>query len=154
MDACSPAIRESLISALSVDPKEHYGLISAKRRREILANAKVYPVGRTLSPGLLDKLLSRWNAVDLFPFQGVRHESELVFSFKKLSNRNDGEELLLITRGVGIVFDVSSPELRVIGMIYGAVDPLPSSADVKVVDPLFKDIELNGRRYQIVSPQL
>jgi hypothetical protein len=52
---------------------------------------------------------------------------------------------------VGIVFDVTSPELRVLGMIYGAFDP-PDSADVEVVDPLFRDVRLNGRRYQIVPP--
>ncbi|MDR1621857.1 MAG: DUF4153 domain-containing protein [Synergistaceae bacterium] len=160
----SRSIGEYLRPALSVDPKEHYGSISEKRRREILANAKVYPEGRTLSPGLVDKLVSRWNAADSFPFHGVRRESELVFSFGKLRDRNDDsgsgpnsddEELLLITKGVGIVFDVSSSDLRVIGMIYGAVDSLdPDSADVKAVAPLFKDIELNGRRYQIVPPYL
>ena len=157
----SRSIGEYLKPALSVDAEEHYGLISEKRRRDILANAKVYPQGRVLSPDLIDEFASQWNAHDFFPFRGVRRRSDLVFSFKKLENR-DGEgkgegeiqeKLLLITKGMGMVFDVSSPEIRVVGVIYGNIDPRDlNSADVKVVDPLFKDVELNGRRYQIVSP--
>jgi hypothetical protein len=151
----SEAIGEYLKPALSIDAEEHYGLISEKRRREILANAKVHPKGRALSPDLIDKLASRWNVYDFFPFRSVRRRSDLVFSFKKLESREGEEKLLLITKGVGMVFDVSSPEVRVVGMIYGSIDPLDlNSADVKVVDPLFKDVELNGRRYQIVPPPL
>ena len=146
------AIREYLMDALSVNPGEHYGVISEKRRREILANAKVHPEGRVLSPLLIDTLASWWNADGLSSFRGVRHESDLAFSFKKLKNQNsdhNGEELLLIMEGAGIVFDVT-PELRVIGRVRGSFDALPNSADVEVIDPLFKDVELNGRRYQIV----
>jgi hypothetical protein len=148
------SIREYLKPALAMGAEEHYGLISEKRRREILANAKVYPKGRTLSPDLIKMLASQWNH---FPFHGVRRSSHLVFSFKnldyKLDNREHeaGEKLLLITKGAGMVYDVSSPEIRVVGTVYGSIDPLDlNSTDVKVVDPLFKDLEWNGRRYQII----
>ncbi|MDR1376501.1 MAG: DUF4153 domain-containing protein [Synergistaceae bacterium] len=149
------SIREYLTPALSIDAKEHYGLVSEKRRREILTNAQVYPKGRALSPDLTEKLASRWNAYDFFPFRGVRNKSDLAFSFKNLKNQESGhEELLLITKGMGMVLDVSSPEIRVVGMIYGGIDPLDlNSKDLEVVEPLFKDIELNGRRYQVIPPQ-
>jgi hypothetical protein len=151
----SESIHKYLTPALSIDAEEHYGLTSEKRRREILANASVYPEGRTLSLDLINKFASQWNTYDLFPFRGVRRKSDLGFSFKTLGNREHetGENLLLITRGMGMVFDVSSPEIRVVGMIYGDLDPMDlHSADIEVVDPLFKDIQLNGRRYQIVPP--
>ncbi|MDR2178848.1 MAG: DUF4153 domain-containing protein [Synergistaceae bacterium] len=153
------AIREYMKPALSIDAEEHYGLISEKRRREILAGARVLPEGRALSPEVIKKLASQWN--DFFPFHDVRRKSDLAFSFKNLAFKNlenregeAGEKLLLITKGAGMVFDVSSPEIRVVGMIYGGIDPLDlKSADVEAADPLFKDVLLNGRRYQIFLPQ-
>jgi hypothetical protein len=149
------SIRKYLTPAFSIDAKEHYGLVSEKRSRDILANAQVYPKGRVLSPDLMEKLASRWNANDFFPFRSVRRKSDLAFSFKRLRHQGNeaGEELLLITKGVSMVLDISSPEIRVVGMIYGGIDPLDlNSRDIEAVEPLFKDIELNGRRYQVIPP--
>ncbi|MDR1977279.1 MAG: DUF4153 domain-containing protein [Synergistaceae bacterium] len=155
-DAGKP-IREYLETALSVDPKEHWaslknGTLSEKRLREILTSAKVYPKGRALAPSVVDALVSQGHVPGLFFFRDVRSGSDVAFSFKKLKNQEEtGEELLLIKRGMGMV--LSSPDLRVVGMIHGNVDPLElESSDVEVVEPRFKDVELNGWRYQIVPP--
>jgi hypothetical protein len=153
------AIREYLDPALSVDPKEHWttvqnGLVPERRRREIRAGAKVYPEGRVLSPALVNDLASRWGEPGFFSLRSVRRSSDLIFSFKKILNETtpDGtEELLLITRGTSMVFDVSSGEPRVVGMFSGEMDLfLLESQDVKVLKPRFKDIELGGRRYQVM----
>jgi hypothetical protein len=89
----------------------------------------------------------------------------LIFSFKKILNEtndtnetnattaNETEELLLITRETVMVFDVSSePENPWILGVFGSEMDLSllESEDVKVLEPRFKDIELGGRRYQVM----
>jgi hypothetical protein len=160
------AIREYLDPAVSADPKEHWagvrnGLVSERRRREILAGAKVYPRGRVLSPALVNDLASLWGEPVFFPFRNLRRSSDLAFLFKKVVNERadeigDGiksgeEELLLITKGMSVVFDVSSREPRAVGVFSGEVDlSLLESGDVNVLEPRFKDIDLGGWRYQIL----
>jgi hypothetical protein len=147
---------EYLDPAISIDPKEHWtsvqnGLVPERRRREILAGAKVYPEGRVLPLSLVNDLASRWGESSFFPLRHVRRSSDLVFSFKKIVNETEGEELLLITRETSMVFDVSSGEPRAVGVFSVETDlSLLESEDVKVLEPRFKDIELGGWRYQVM----
>jgi hypothetical protein len=64
-----------------------------------------------------------------------------------------GRELLIIREGVGRVLDISSENLRVVGEIFGVTLPAVS-LDIKTVAPRFKDVEINGQRYQILTPQI
>ncbi|MDR1377504.1 MAG: DUF4153 domain-containing protein [Synergistaceae bacterium] len=153
------AIQEYLGPATSIDPKEHWfsvqnGLLPESRRREILAGAKVYPEGRVLSPALVNVLVSRWGEPGFPPLRNIRKSSDLFFSFKKVINerdQRDQEELLLITMGTSMVFDVSLKEPRTVGVFRIEMDlSFLKSEDVKIMEPQFKDIELGGWRYQIM----
>jgi hypothetical protein len=157
LDGRGMSIREYLDPAISIDPKEHWtsvqnGLVPERRRREILAGAKVYPEGRVLPLSLVNDLASRWGEPGFFSLRHVRRSSDLVFSFKKILNEtNETEELLLITRETSMVFDVSSGEPRAVGVFSVETDlSLLESEDVKVLEPRFKDIELGGWRYQVM----
>jgi hypothetical protein len=149
------AIQEKAAAALSVNAKEHWvnvrnGLIPEERRREILANSRVYPAGRVLSPQIVDGLARQWARPELLSLRGVRNSSELAFTFKKLRTGNEAEELLLIKADIGLVFDVSSPEPRLVGVIYGGASLSQLNLeDIKTAEPQFRDIDLNGRRYQV-----
>lgn len=149
-------IREKVAEALETDAKEHWnnvrnGLISEKRRREILEEAQVYPAGRSLTPGIIDSLVRQWSRLEFYSLRGIRNSSELAFSFKKISNDGEGEELLLIKAGLGLVLDISSSEPEIVGMIHGMIDPeMLESDDVRPIMPRFMDLELNGIRYQVI----
>ncbi len=153
----SDIIHEKLAAAMAMDPKEHWesvnnGLITEKRRKEILTNAAVYPRGRSLSPRLIDSLVYQWGQIDFYPLRNIRQSSELAFSFKKVSSQSEEEELLLIKAGLGLVLDISSATPRLVGTFRGALTPaLLASKDIKVVEPQFMDLELDGLRYQITS---
>ncbi|MDR2137683.1 MAG: DUF4153 domain-containing protein [Synergistaceae bacterium] len=159
------AIREYLDPAITADPKEHWasvqnGLVPERRRREILAGARVYPEGKVLSPALVNDLASQWGEPGFFLLRHVRKSSDLAFSFKKVltgtgkgtgKEAEDGqEELLLITKGMGMVFDISSGKPRAVGVFSCETAFFPESEDVKIVEPRFKDIEMGERRYQIL----
>jgi hypothetical protein len=155
--AVGETIRVQVSEALLVDPKEHWtnvrnGLVSEKTRREILANAKVYPEGRALPQALVDSLVRLWGRNDLFHLRDVRGDSDLAFSFNKLRTKGDDHEsLLLIMKGMGLLLDVSSSEPKVIGTFYGYMDPSDmKSGDVEALEPEFMDIGLGGARYRIV----
>jgi hypothetical protein len=146
------AIREHAKAALAADAKEHWakerGVLSEKKRREILSNARVSPAsGLSLPPFLVDVLASRWD----FFFPDVRDSSELAFSFQNFQTESGDEELLVIRQGVGLILDVSSGDPRVVGEIFGVTLPA-ASLDVKTAAPYFRDVEINGRRYQILTP--
>ena len=153
----SDIIHEKLAAAMATDPKEHWesvnnGLITEKRRKEILMNAAVYPQGRSLSPRLIDSLVYQWGQIDFYPLRNIRQSSELAFSFKKVSSQSEEEELLLIKAGLGLVLDISSATPRLVGTFRGALTPaLLASKDIKVIEPQFMDLELDGLRYQITS---
>ncbi|MDR2529359.1 MAG: DUF4153 domain-containing protein [Synergistaceae bacterium] len=154
-------LREQLTTALSVSVHDHWLntrgiLLSEKRRREILASARVYPEGRFLPPQVVSDLARQWTQDASFPFFGVRSGSELFFVFKRVVSQGDGqeekdkkEELLLFGPGSGLVFDMSSLEPRLVGTIHG-LSALPFLGNVETVEPRFKDLLLNGERYPIV----
>ena len=142
--------------ALSQDPKEHWGnvrdgIVSEKARREILAGAKTYPDGRDLPQAFVDSMVRQWGRADFYFLRDVRGTSDLAFSFKKFGTENDDEYLLLVKRGMGLLIDVSSPEPRAVGTVYGYLNPSDmESGDVEVLAPKFNDIWLGDTRYQIV----
>jgi hypothetical protein len=158
--ALSRLVKENIADAgeaLKQEPKEYWnnirnGIVTEKTRREILASAKVYPEGRILSQTLVDNLVHQWGHSDFRHLRGVRNASELAFLFKKLETQDDGNEnLLLVKKGIALLMDVSSPEPKVIGAVYGDLDPTSiKSGDVEALSPKFNDIGLDGRRYQIV----
>jgi hypothetical protein len=163
-------IREYVTAALATDAKEHWigkqGVPSGQRRREILSNARISaaPVLEgnvaleenadkaesvsSLPSFLVDILASRW---DLF-FRDVRDSSELGFSLQNFRMEDGREELLVIRQGVGLILDISSEDLRVTGEIFGVTLPA-GSLDVKTFTPHFRDVEINGQRYQILTPK-
>ncbi|MDR1649567.1 MAG: DUF4153 domain-containing protein [Synergistaceae bacterium] len=146
------AIQEYAKAALAADAKEHWtkerGIPSEKKRREILSNARVSPeTGQSLPPFLVDALASRWNSF----FPDVRDSSELAFSFQNFKTEPGGKELLVIRQGMGLILDVSSEDPRVAGEIFGVTFPA-LSLDVRTAVPRFRDVEINGRRYQILTP--
>jgi hypothetical protein len=174
------AIRKHAKAALAADAKDHWaderGVPSKRKRREILANANFFSVPipshpgpgenepRSLPSSLVDALASRWDSPrqdspsEWAFFHDVRESSELAFSFQNLKMEGGGEELLALKHGMGLVFDVSSEDPHVVGEIFGVTLPTgspgsPGSLDVKTAAPRFKDIEINGRRYQILTPQ-
>jgi hypothetical protein len=53
---------------------------------------------------------------------------------------------------VGLILEVSSDDLRVVGEIFGVTLPA-ASLDVKTAPPHFRDVEINGQRYQILTPK-
>ncbi|MDR1049233.1 MAG: DUF4153 domain-containing protein [Synergistaceae bacterium] len=139
-------IRERADDALAADVKEHWmafrGEISEKRRRDILADAPVRPQGRVLPPRFLNALATGWDDF----FQGVRSGSDLLFFFQRVTAKG-GEDLLVFKEDGGLVFEISSGDLRLAGTIS---EPIPRSPDIRIVEPLFQDIEINGRRYPII----
>jgi hypothetical protein len=154
------SIREYAKAALAADAEEHWtderGVSSEKRRREILAGARISPAGegneggeKVLPRFLEDILASRWD----FFFHDVRDSSELAFSLQNFKMEEGGEELLLIRQGTGLVLDVSSKDARVVGEIFGVTLPA-GSLDVKTAVPRFRDVEINGQRYQILTPRI
>lgn len=149
-------IREKVADAMETDAKEHWtnvrnGLVSEKRRREILEGASVYPAGRTLTPEIIDSLVRRWSRLEFYSLRGIRNSSELAFSYKKISIGRESEDLLLIKSGLGLVLDLSSPDPAVIGMIHGVIVPeMLTSEDVRPIAPRFSDLELNGVRFQVL----
>ena len=156
------SLREQLSAALSVSAQEHWAdtrgaPLSERRCREILAGAKVYPEGRTLSPQVVNGLVRQWTQGASFPFPDVRSGSVLFFVFKKVALQSEEEQLLLFGPGRdlkfdGLVFDVSSLEPRLVGTVYdlGTLIPVPFLENIKTSEPRFKDLLLNGGRYPIV----
>ena len=151
-------IREHLTAALSMDPQDHWknvqnGLLSEKKRRSILTEARVFPEGRRLPDRLVDSLVYRWGQADFSSLYNVRSSADLAFSFKDIGMETRGEHLILVKSGMGLVLDVSSADPHVVGMIYGDMEPAYLlSKDIEVLEPRFKDVGLNGRRYQIAFP--
>lgn len=153
-------IRAKVSEALSENSREHWAnvrndIVSERARREILANAIVYPEGRALPQAFVDGLVRQWGHSDLYYLRGIRSGSDLAFSFKKLGTRDDKESLLLVREGVGLLMDASSQEPRVIGTIHGYLLS-PSDmrlSDIELLEPIFNDIGLGNMRFHIVPQQ-
>ncbi|MDR3230896.1 MAG: DUF4153 domain-containing protein [Synergistaceae bacterium] len=152
-------IRGNLTEARAMNPREYWdnvrnGLIPERARREILSRAGVHPEGRSLSPALADSLVAKWSLLDRWlSLRSVRNGSELAFIFKKVVNDSDGENLLLIRNGQGIVLDLFpvSADFEIVGTIQGPVtlDSL-TSEDLQVVRPRFMDLQLGDLRFRIL----
>ncbi|MDR1873733.1 MAG: DUF4153 domain-containing protein [Synergistaceae bacterium] len=146
-------IHTRLAEAMTANPGEYwnrvqYGLISERMRREILSKARIYPEGRVLPSKFVNALVSAWGRPGL-SLRDVRSSSELVFSFLRLTVRDNAESLLLIRPGLGLVFDLSSTDLEIAGTIYGLPDPVPALQGIRTVEPRFMDLELDGRRFHV-----
>ena len=120
-------IHKHLTSALTVNAREHWtnlrnDLISEKKRREILDGVRIFPEGRSLPPDILEG----W---------------EVIFTYKDVNTERDGEELLTLCNGTEAMFDVSSPDLKLVGVFYG---------DINSMLPLSEDVKVNGQRYRIL----
>ncbi|MDR1730501.1 MAG: DUF4153 domain-containing protein [Synergistaceae bacterium] len=152
-------IRRHMKEAVAMSPREYWnsvqnGLIPERARREILTQARVYPEGRVLPQGIVENLVDNWGKESLYSLNQVRNASELVFSFKKLHTDSDEESLLMIRTGLGLVFDVVSDDLQLVGTLQGSISPASlASEDFRSVTPEFMDVELNGQRFQIFYAQ-
>ncbi|GHT00260.1 hypothetical protein AGMMS50276_25590 [Synergistales bacterium] len=150
-----------LAEALASDEKE-YSLnmqnarMSEKRRRAILADARIDKT-QPLSPRVIDSLVRQWYAPEFFPLHGIKQSSELSFVLKKITrqnNGNSGNELLLIKSGVILVLDISfgaSSDVLALGVIYGINETPENAEDFQITEPIFNDIEIGGRRYQVLT---
>ena len=128
----------------------------ASQRREILNNAPVHPEGRRLTKPLVDYLVRAWEAEDSV-LRGVRHSTELAFVFTDVTNDGEpGEDLRMIVDGMGIVLKVEDGLARAVGFFSagegGSLTPRSlRSSDVIPVDARFSDVEIRGKRFQILS---
>ena len=149
-------IRAKAAEAIAENPGEYWtnirnGIVSERTRREILDGARVHPEGRILPQAFIDSVVRQWGHADFYLLRDVRRASDLAFSFKRLGIENDDESLLLVRRNKGLLIDVSYPDPKVIGTIYGYLNPSDMILnDVEVLEPVFKDIRLRGIRYQIM----
>ena len=100
---------------------------------------------------MIEALVARWPQVEFFSLRGIRSSSDLAFSFVKAETGKDDEQLLLVKSGLGLLLDVSAPTPVVVGMLQGLISPASlASEDMKTLEPRFKDIDVDGHRYQII----
>lgn len=157
------AIRRRLSTAMAVDLQEHLRNIErdvppASRRRSILRDALVYPEGRRLGDAMVERLVKEWEA-DGSMLRSVRRSADIAFVFRDVTTDEEGEDLLAILDGMGMVLRADNDDVQIIGAFSSFEEPrsqrplAPGTLrpqDVSVLEPRFLDVEIRGRRYQIL----
>ncbi|MBQ9564774.1 MAG: DUF4153 domain-containing protein [Synergistaceae bacterium] len=155
------AIQKRIAAAMSVSLEEYRrdledDVVPVPQRREILRHARVYPGDRSLPQPLVDYLIQDWDE-ERSPLRGVRRSSELAFVFKNFTREDEpGEEVLLFLEGKGMALKVEGDTARAVGVFSGQ-DGQPSpqslrSTEVSAVESRFMDLQIGGKRYQILPP--
>ena len=164
----SQAIRRRLDAAMQVDPGTHWrnvrsGLIPEAQRRDILTHAAVYPHERKLPPELVEWLVRLWEDKN-YPLGTLRRNADVAFVFEEVRNggAKEGETVLMIRSGIGMVLEVVSGEPRVTGFFQGKFSPGELSSqdsqgsqeeleeNLSVAEPEFKDVLIRGNRCRIL----
>ncbi len=141
--------------AMSVDPAEYAeyiytGLMPLSRREYIIRNARVYPEGRKLTENQVKYISSHWKEYKSY-LQEVHSKDDIAFVFAD-AEFNKPENMIIFTESAGLVFRINNNDntMTLCGIINGNFDP-DALSDFRSLDPVFRDVEINGRNYQITA---
>lgn len=143
----SEQVKRGVTAAMSVNPEEYLNYVDnnippLSRRREIISGAKVYPEGSKLTEEQINFFVSEWNG----ELPSIQSPHEMAFVFVNIQ-KDSKPYLLMLTPNAGVVFNIdSTPQAE--GTITGSFNA--PSADIKVIEPKFMDLEINGNIYQIL----
>ncbi|MDR1741119.1 MAG: DUF4153 domain-containing protein [Synergistaceae bacterium] len=145
----SEEIRADALAAIAADADEYRargGLVSEKRRAEIIAGAEVFPKGRTLPRRFVERLTKLWSTPEFSVLRGVRRSADISFIFEKLRAGGASDDIILVRPEGSLVLDEDANWL---GAVKGRLDAAKLSGDVRTAEPEFLDLVVGGTRYRV-----
>ncbi|MBQ9419024.1 MAG: DUF4153 domain-containing protein [Synergistaceae bacterium] len=151
----SDPIKQGVESAMSVDASDYANYLlnnvpPESRRREIISSAKVLPDGSKLSDEQINYFVSEWGKNSEI-FQNVAGVDDVVFVFANVERNNSAENLILFTGNAGAAYNFASTAPELVGVLHGDFTPASIiSQDIKISEPLFMDLTIGEKTFQIL----
>lgn len=156
----SDPVKKGVASAMSVDASEYANYLitnvpPVSMRREIISGAKVFPEGSKLPEEYINHFVNEWDKKAEI-LQNVQDDEDIAFIFADVERKNCTGNLILLTEKAGAVYKIDAKDFSasptLIGTIHGNFEINKIfSGDIKTSEPLFMDINIGEKTFQILK---
>ncbi|MBQ7559072.1 MAG: DUF4153 domain-containing protein, partial [Synergistaceae bacterium] len=155
----SDPVKKGVASAMSLDASEYANYLitnvpPVSMRREIISGAKVFPEGSKLPDEYINYFVNEWGKKTEI-LQNVQDDGDIAFIFADVERKDCTGNLILLTEKAGTVYKIDAKNFSVSPVLIGAINGNFEinkifSGDIKTSEPLFMDINIGEKTFQIL----